>query len=423
MSDIKQDFPIFKNNPNLVYLDTTASAQKPQVVIEAMQEMMEKEYANVHRGLYPLSESATEKYEAARETVKQFLHARSPKEIIFTKNATEAINLVAYAWALDNIHQGDVMVVTEMEHHSNLLPWMMVAEKVGAKLVTCAVEHESYKLQIARSKEITNTNNQNAMSSLNEIVDLYGDRVKLVAVTHVSNVLGVVNPIKEIVQLARKVNAKVLVDGCQAVAHLPVDVVDADVDFYVFSGHKLYGPTGIGVLYAKRDLLEYMHPFVLGGEMVLDVGASGKKSVWKELPWKFEAGTPPIVEAIGLKAAIEFITEVGFEGIVKHEQELVGYMLAQLQTVPNLKLIGPTTSEGRIGVFSFVVDGIHPHDLAYGLGEKEVCIRAGHHCAQPLHKELGLNATARASLGLYSNKSDIDTFVKSLCEVISSFGS
>lgn len=405
MRNLRSEFPIFDANPELIYLDSAASAQKPQAVIDAMSAFMSTHYANVHRGVYGLSEEATKMYEDARESVRSFIGARSSKEIVFTKNATESLNLVAYSWALENLQEDEIIVVSEMEHHSNYLPWQMVAEKIGAKFVVWPFDLEKNCLEI---------------SFLENLIDVYGSRVSLIAVTQVSNVLGIVNPIREIVELARTVNARVVVDGCQAVSHLPVDVRELDVDFYAFSGHKLYGPTGIGVLYAKRDHLEYMHPFLRGGEMVLEV--SEESSVWKELPWKFEAGTPPIVEAIGLRAAIDFVQGIGFDVIFEHEQRLTQELLDGMQSVSGIRILGAGDLEKRLGVVPFVVDGVHAHDVAGILDQDSICIRAGTHCAQPLLKRFGLASSARVSVGIYNNSRDIDQLMISLHHVRATIG-
>lgn len=401
MFDVREQFPIFSEYPDLVYLDSAASAQKPRVVIDAMSDFMTKHYANVHRGVYGLSEEATTLYEGAREKVRGFINARSTKEIVFTKNATEAINLVAYSWAMDNVQEGEIIVVTQMEHHSNYLPWQMVAEKNGARLEVIPYDSESDSLDL---------------SYLQTLIDTYGSKVALVAVTHVSNVLGVINPIQEIVSMVRSVNGRIMVDGCQAVAHIPVDVQSLDVDFYAFSGHKLYGPTGIGVLYAKRDHLEYMHPFLRGGEMVLEVGL--ERTVWKELPWKFEAGTPPIVEAVGLAAAIDFVSGLGFVEIVAHENMLLSLVLEKLSADESVELIGNNTNQNRIGVISFNIKNVHAHDVAGLFDQSHICVRAGTLCAQPLVRHFGLSSTARVSLGVYNSISDINLLVMALQKVL-----
>ena len=408
MDNIRKEFPIFDAYPDLVYLDSAASAQKPRIVIEAMSKMLESQYANVHRGVYQLSEQATLMYEGAREKVKEFVGARSSKEIIFTKNATEAINLVAYTWALENVQEGEIIVVSETEHHSNFLPWQMVAQKRGAVLKVIPYDKEKGVL---------------GFEFLEDLIDVYKDKVVLVAVTHISNVLGVIHPIGRIISMAHRVGAKVLVDGCQAVAHIPINVKDLDVDFYAFSGHKLYGPTGIGVLFAKRDLLEYMHPFMRGGEMVLEVQDPIFKSkengtIWKELPWKFEAGTPPIIEVVGLGRAIEFIQSCGFEKIMAHEHDLLGLLLNELVKISGVRLLGGWGSENRIGVVSFLVDGIHPHDVAGLLDGRQICVRAGTHCAQPLLKSFGVGASVRVSLGLYNTTQDISRFITAMKQIL-----
>lgn len=407
MRNYRQDFPLLNNHKNIVYLDSAASAQKPESVILAMQEMMQKNYANVHRGLYPLSEQATLVYEGARENVREYLNARSQKEIIFTKNATEAINLVVRAWGEEQIHEDDVIITFETEHHSNYLPWLMLAKNKRAKLITVPIVRNTGEID---------------WDSLAKAVNENRARIKLFAISHVSNVLGLLNPISNIVQTAREIGAKVLVDGCQAVAHMPVHVLDLDVDFYVFSGHKLYGPTGIGVLYAKRDILEYMPPFLHGGEMVLKVSSDAEEVIWKELPGKFEAGTPPIVEAAGLAAAIEYVNEIGWAAIREKESRLRAHFEMRIKELSWVKCVGDNAKAEKITVYSLLTEKIHPHDLAHYLGQKGICVRAGNHCNQLLHKAIEADASLRVSMAIYSEEHEIDQFIVGMQEAYSILG-
>lgn len=407
MHNYRQDFPLLHNDKVIVYLDSAASAQKPNSVILAMQEMMQKNYANVHRGLYPLSEEATLIYEGAREKVREYLNARSQKEIIFTKNATEAINLVARAWGEEQIYENDVIITFETEHHSNYLPWLMLAKKKRARLITVPIVRSTGEID---------------WDSLCRSVEENKSKIKLFAVSHVSNVLGLINPIPEIVRMAREVGAKVLVDGCQAVAHVPVNVLDLDVDYYVFSGHKLYGPTGIGVLYAKRDILEYMPPFLYGGEMVLQVSSKVEEVIWKELPWKFESGTPPIVEAAGLAAAIEYVEEIGWNVISEKETKLKAYFEMRIKELSWVRIVGESARSKKIAVYSILTEKIHPHDLAHYLGQKGICVRAGNHCNQLLHSAIKADASLRVSMAIYSEEDEIDQFIEGMREAFSMLG-
>ncbi|GAC1402621.1 MAG: cysteine desulfurase [Ktedonobacteraceae bacterium] len=394
--DIRSDFPILSRQVHgkpLVYLDSTASSQKPNAVIDAMSHYYQNYNANVHRGVYEISEEATEAMEKARVKVARFLNARKSKQIIFTRNTSESINLVAYSWGNVNIHADDLIILTEIEHHSNLVPWQLLAQRTGARLEFVPV-------------------NEQGLLSLDVYAQLLEQKPKLVAFTHMSNVLGTITPAQQMIAQAHAAGAIVLLDAAQSVPHLPVDVQALDVDFLCFSAHKMLGPTGIGVLYGKRDLLEAMPPFMGGGDMIRTVNL--RESTWNDLPWKFEAGTPAIAESIGLGAAVDYLNAIGMQRVVQHERELTAYALEQLQAVPELKLYGPDASQ-RGGVAAFTLGEIHPHDLASILdAEVGVAIRAGNHCAQPLHKKFGLGATARASFYVYTNKADIDVLVQGL---------
>ena len=394
---VRQDFPILKEKvygKPLTYLDSAATSQKPQAVIEAMSRFLLKKNANVHRGVHYLSECATDEYEGARARVQRFLNAEHSHEIVFVRGTTEGINLVAQTWGKKHVRQGDEVVVTAMEHHSNIVPWQMLCEETGARLRVAPINDAGELL-------------------LEGLEPLVGPKTRLVAVTHVSNVLGTINPIRRIVEMAHARGARVLVDGAQAAPHLKVDVQALGCDFYAFSGHKMYGPPGIGVLYGRSELLEEMPPWQGGGDMILSV--SFEKTVYNKLPWKFEAGTPNMVGAVGLAAAIDFLAGLGHAALAAHEADVFDYGLRQLSLVPGLRLIG--TARARTSVLSFVLDDIHPHDIATILDREGIAIRAGHHCAQPLMSRLGLVATARASLGCYSATSDIDVLVEGLRQV------
>ena len=401
--DIRGDFPILSrmvHGKPLVYLDSTASSQKPRSVIEAMSTYYETTHANVHRGVYELSEEATARMERARVKMARFINARQSKQVIFTRNTTESINLVAYSWGYANIHAGDLIVLTELEHHSNLVPWQLLAQRSGARLEFVPVSDDG-------------------LLRLDIYAQLLEQQPKLVAFTHMSNVLGTINPAQEMIALAHAAGAVVLIDAAQSVPHLPVDVQALDADFLCFSAHKMLGPTGIGVLYGKRDLLEAMPPFMGGGDMIRTVGL--RESTWNDLPWKFEAGTPAIAEAIGLGAAVDYLNALGMEQVAAHEQEITTYAMKQLRQVPGLTIYGPQASQ-RGGVVSFTLGDIHPHDLASILDQQVgVAVRAGHHCAQPLMERFGLTATARASFYVYTIKQDVDTLVEGLHKAIEIF--
>jgi cysteine desulfurase/selenocysteine lyase len=388
--DVRADFPILRD---LVYLDSAASSQKPEVVIQAMDDYYRTSNANVHRSVYELAERATAAYEGARDRIAEFA-GWDNTSTIFTKNVTEAINLVAYAWGLSNLKQGDEILVTEMEHHSNLVPWQIVAGHTGASLRYLHVQEDG-TLSLA---ELDN--------------ELARGTIRMVAVAHISNVLGTLNPVHEITRRAHDAGALVLIDGAQAIPQLPVNVAEIGADFYGWTGHKALGPTGIGVLHARRDLLEEMPPFLGGGSMISTV--SEQESTWNALPWKFEAGTPPIAEAAGLGAAIDYLAAIGMETVRAHEAELTAYALERLPEIPGITLFGPTDLDKRGGAISFALEGIHPHDVAELLGRENVCIRAGHHCAQPLMRHLGVPATARASFHVYNSRQDVDRLVEAL---------
>jgi cysteine desulfurase/selenocysteine lyase len=390
INKIKSDFPILNREVRpgvkLVYLDSTATAQKPSVVMDAMQQYYMMNNANIHRGIHQLAEEATAMYESAREKVASFIHAHSTKEIIFTRNATESINLVAQTWGRKFLHPGDVVILSEMEHHSNLVPWQMLAEEKDLVLEFIPVT-ENGELDLS-------------------IYDLLLDKnPKLVAFTHMSNVLGTVNPAKEIVQKAHDAGALVLIDGAQSVPHFSVDVTDLDADFYVFSAHKMVGPTGIGALYGKEKLLAEMPPFLGGGDMIKKVHLRSFKA--NDLPHKFEAGTPAIAEAIGFGKAIDYLSAIGMDNIAAHEREITQYALKKLQEVENLKVFCPAVPE-RGGVISFEMGFIHPHDVAQVLDHYGIAVRAGHHCAMPLHEKFGIPATSRASFYLYNDFEEVD---------------
>ena len=404
---LRVDFPVLAREVHgkpLAYLDNAASTQKPRAVIEALDEFYYAHYANIHRGVHTLSEEATVAYEEARDKVTAFIHAPDRRGVVFTRNATEAINLVAYAWGWANVGPDDRIVVTEMEHHSNLVPWQVLARKAGAELALVSVTDEG-------------------RLDLESLARLLDGPVKLVAFAHVSNVLGTVNPAREIVAQAHAAGARVLVDAAQSVPHMPVDVEALGCDFLAFSGHKMCGPTGIGVLYGRPELLEEMPPFLTGGGMIRRVGRT--EAAWADLPGKFEAGTPAIAEAVGLGAAVDYLSAVGMddadrngqlrpmEAVWAHEQELAAYALERLAEIPGVRVIGPPAGE-RGGVVAFTVASIHPHDLAQVLDWGGVAIRAGRHCAQPLHECLGLGATARASFYLYNTREEVDRLVEGI---------
>ena len=400
---IRSDFPILEVQVRpgvpLVYLDSTATAQKPKLVIDAMDEYYRQTNGNIHRGVHYLAEKATAEYEAARAKIAKFINAAKPREIIYTRNTTESINLVAQTWGRAFLNQGDLVILTEMEHHSNLVPWQMLAAEKGLRLEFIRVS-ESGELD----QEVYD--------------DLLKQSPKLVAFTHMSNVLGTINPAKEMVAKAHKAGAVTLIDGAQSVPHFKVDVTDLDVDFLAFSAHKMVGPTGIGALYGKEDLLNKMPPYMGGGDMIRKVYL--RTFTPNELPWKFEAGTPAIAEAIGFGAAIDYLNSVGMDAIAQHEHELVHYAIKKMKLLPGLEIMGEKAAQ-RGGVISFTLPGIHPHDVAQVLDEHGIAVRAGHHCAMPLHDKFGIPASSRASFYLYNSEKEVDHLVKSLIEVIEMF--
>ena len=399
---IRADFPILNQEVHgkpLIFLDNGASAQKPRQVIDAMRDVYESEYANVHRGAYYLSEKATERYEGARDIVQRFLNARNRQEIVFSKNVTEAINLVAYSYARRVLEPGDEIIITDMEHHSNIVPWQLMRDErdLVLKFVSCTDDGE-FRIE--------------------DLAKLITPKTRLISLTHVSNVLGTVVPIKEVAKLAHDNGAKLMVDGAQAVMHMPVDVQDLDCDFYAFTGHKIYGPSGIGVLYGKAELLETMPPFLAGGDMINTVSMG--ESTWAALPAKFEAGTPPIAQAIGLGVALEYVSSIGLEGIAAHEIDLLTHATQQLSSIDGLRIIG--TAPGKTSVISFTMDCAHPHDISTIIDRAGVSVRAGHHCAQPLMERMGVPATTRASFGMYNTRDEVDTLVAALDSVRELFG-
>jgi cysteine desulfurase / selenocysteine lyase len=400
---VRADFPIFEQAMNgrpLAYLDSSNSSQKPRQVLDAMRDFYETSYANVHRAVYELGERATAGYEGAREKVRAFVNAESTREVIFTRSATSALNTVAYAWGLEHLGPGDVVVVTELEHHSNYVPWQFIARRTGAQFVAIPADEQG----------------ELRLDSLDEIAAQ--GTVKLLAFGYVNNSLGTVNPVERLTAWAREQGALVVVDACQAAPHRPVDVQALGCDFLAFTGHKMCGPTGIGVLWGRRELLERMQPFEYGGEMIRKV--SLEQTTWNELPHKFEAGTPPIAQAVGLGAAIDYLSEIGLDRIDAHEAELTEHALERLGDEPGVALHGPP-AERRGGIVSFTVEGVHPHDVAEILGAQGVAVRAGHHCTQPLMTRLGVPATTRASFYLYTVPEEIDLLVDGLRAVKRTF--
>lgn len=399
---IREQFPILKQEINghpLVYLDSAATSQKPLAVIEALRHYYEYDNANVHRGVHTLGSRATDAYEGAREKVAKFIHAKSMKEIIFTRGTTTSLNMVASSYARSILAEGDEIVLTPMEHHSNLIPWQQVAKATGAVL-------KYVKLQ------------EDGSVTLPEVEKVVSDKTKIVTMAYVSNVMGVINPVKEIAALAHRHGAVMVVDGAQSTPHMKVDVQDLDCDFYAFSGHKMCGPTGIGVLYGKQALLEAMEPVEFGGEMIDDVGLYD--SSWKELPWKFEGGTPIIAGAVGLGAAIDFLESIGLDAIAAHEHDLAAYAVDRLSEIDGLKLYGPR--ERKVGLVTFNLGEVHPHDVATVLDASGIAIRAGHHCCQPLMRWLEASSTARASFYLYNTKEDVDRLISALIQTKEYFG-
>ncbi|MCO6452422.1 MAG: cysteine desulfurase [Caldilineales bacterium] len=402
ISQIRADFPILdrqvRGHP-LAYLDSTASSQKPTAVLRVMDDYYRQDNANVHRGVHTLSESATAAYENARLRIARFINAASPKEVIFTRNATEGLNLVAYSWGLANLHPGDEVLCTEMEHHSNIVPWQIVCEMTGATFRYVPITPQGELDESA-------------------LAELLNERTRLFAFTAMSNVLGTINPVKPLVEKAHAVGALAVVDGAQSVPHLHTDVQALDADFLAFSGHKMLGPTGIGVLYGKREHLEAMPPFMGGGDMIREVKMSGSR--WNDLPYKFEAGTPAIAEAIGLGAAVDYLSDLGMDWAIEHERSLTAYAWERLHEVEGLRVLGPGP-EKRGGLLSFILGEIHPHDVAAILDLEGIAVRAGHHCAQPIHDHYDIPASTRASFYIYNTTEEIDRLVVALHKAKSVF--
>jgi cysteine desulfurase/selenocysteine lyase len=394
---VRRDFPILKQQVyghRLVYLDNAATSQKPMAVIDVISRYYERGNANIHRGVHYLSEHATEEHEAARRMVRSFLNAADKREIIFVRSATEGINLVAQTYGRKHVGAGDEVLLTAMEHHSNIVPWQMLCEEKGAHLRVVPINDRGELL-------------------MEELPKLLGERTKLLAVTHVSNALGTINPLRKIIEIAHQHNVPVVVDGAQAAPHLKVDVQELDADFYVFSGHKVYAPTGIGVLYGKRALLEEMPPYQGGGDMIRSV--TFEKTLYNDLPYKFEAGTPNIGGAIGLGAAIAYVNHLGIENIAAHENDLLAYATEALSAIPGVRIIG--TAAEKAAVISFILEGIHPHDIGTILDREGVAVRTGHHCAQPVMQRFRIPATARASFALYNTRAEVDALVAGIEKV------
>jgi len=400
VKNIREDFPIFtERDDNFVYLDSSATTLKPQTVIDAVADYYSKYSANVHRSIYSIGEKATAEYEGSRKKVADLINA-DYHSVIFTRGTTESINLVAYAWARNNLKPGDEILLTEMEHHSNLIPWQICSQETGAVLKFIPF-------------------NEDGTLDLSDPEKWFTNKTKLVAVIHQSNVFGTVNPIKDIIKLAKSVSAVTLIDAAQSVPHQKVDVQELDCDFLAFSGHKMLGPTGVGVLYGKPEILEEMPPFMGGGEMIRTVSLN--ESTWNDIPWKFEAGTPNIAQAIGLGSAIDYINEIGLDKIHEHEQDILTYALEKMQKIPEVNIYGSADERGA--VISFNLENIHPHDLSQLLDNDGIAIRAGHHCAQPIMKKLGVSATGRASFYLYNSKEDVDRLCESLVKTVKFMGS
>ena len=403
---VRSDFPILHQEVHgkpLVYLDNAATSQKPVSVLNAWRDYYEQYNSNVHRGAHFLSAKATDAYEESRDKIAKFINAKSRQEIVYTRNATEAINLVAYSWGMHNLQPGDEIILSVMEHHSNIVPWQFVAEKTGAVL-------KFVELTPAETFD------------LEQFKNLISEKTKLVSIVHISNTLGCINPVKEIAEIAHKFGAKFLLDACQSVPHTPINVQELDCDWLVASGHKMCAPTGIGFLYGKLELLEAMPPFFGGGEMIAEVFLD--HSTYAELPHKFEAGTPAIGEAIALGAAIDYLTNIGMDKIHAYEAELTAYLFAQLAQIPQIRIYGPKPNaqgEGRAALAAFTVEGVHANDLSTLLDQEGVAIRSGHHCTQPLHRYLGVAGTARASLSFYNTREEIDIFIKALKETLDFF--
>ena len=400
ISKIRQDFPILKRkingNKTLVYLDNAATTQKPISVINAINEYYMNYNSNIHRAVHQLAEEATFEYEKAREKVAKFINARSADEIIFTRNATEAINLVSYSWGNTNVKKGDRIVITEIEHHSNIVPWQILAQEKGAKLDYIGIDNNGYLNMEDYGRY------------------LQSNKVKLLSISHVSNVLGTIVPINEIIKMAHQKDILVLVDGAQSVPHMPVDVQDMDCDFMVFSAHKMLGPTGVGVLYTKREILNEMPPFIGGGDMIKEVHKH--KTIYNDLPYKFEGGTPNIADVIGFGAAIDYLKKIGMDNVREHEIEITDYAIKAIVDIKDIVLYGPSDASHRGGVIAFNIGDIHPHDLATIMNDHGIAIRSGHHCAQVLMGRLNIAAASRASFYIYNTKEEVDTFINALGE-------
>lgn len=399
LARIRADFPVLEREVRpgvpLVYLDSAATSQKPIQVITAMDKFLRENNANIHRGIHTLAEESTELYENARQKISEFIGAASPKQIIFTRNTTESINLVVQSWGRENLNNGDVIILSEMEHHSNLVPWQMLATERKLRLEFIPVTEAG-------------------LLDLTALDDLLNLKPKMVSFTHMSNVLGTINPAKDIIERAHNVGAIVLIDGAQSVPHFPVNVIDLDADFLAFSAHKMCGPTGIGVLYGRKELLDSMPPFMGGGDMIKRVYL--RNFLPNELPHKFEAGTPAIAEAVGFGAAVEYLSDIGMENVAAYEHEIIEYAIERLEEVPGVAVLGPE-AKYKGGVASFTFDGIHPHDIAQILDMSGVAIRAGHHCAMPLHDKYGIPASARASFFLYNSMEEVDILIEGLYKV------
>jgi cysteine desulfurase/selenocysteine lyase len=401
---IRSDFPILKREVKpgvpLIYLDSAATSQKPEQVLESMDRIYINSYANIHRGIHKLAEEATELYENARNKIAAFINSPSPEQIIFTRNTTESINLVVQSWGRTNLKPGDAVILTEMEHHSNMVPWQMLSDHLGINLEFIPVTN-------------------NGLLDLEEYEQLLKLNPKAVSFAHMSNVLGTINPAKKIIKMAQNVGAVTIIDGAQSVPHMPVDVQALDVDFLAFSAHKMCGPSGIGVLFGKRDLLEKMPPFLGGGDMIKRVKL--REFTPNELPYKFEAGTPAIAEAVGFGAAVDYLGKIGMENVINHEHEIVKYAIERLTEIPGVQIFGPDAAQ-KGGVVSFTMSGSHPHDISQILDNEGIAIRAGHHCAMPLHDILGIPASARASFYLYNTKDEVDGLARGLYSVLDIFG-
>lgn len=405
VDQIRADFPVLtretRSGVRLVYLDSTATSQKPQKVIQIMDDFYRNSNANIHRGIHTLAEESTQLYEEARQKIAKFVGVTNPRQIIFTRNTTESINLVAYSWGRANLKRDDLVVLTEMEHHSNLVPWQILAEKVGIRLEFITVTPDG-------------------LLDLESYRRLLGQNPKLVSFTHMSNVLGTINPVKEMIKMAHENGAVVLIDGAQSTPHFAVNIPDLDTDFYAFSAHKMCGPSGIGALFGKKELLDRMPPFLGGGDMIKKVQL--RSFTPQEIPYKFEAGTPAIAEAIGFGAAVDYLSEIGMDAISAHEHKIIEYALERLEEIPGVRVFGPP-AKYKGGVASFTLEGVHPHDISQILDHYGIAIRAGHHCAMPLHEKFNLPATARASFYLYNDFAEVDSLVEGIYHVKEAFNS